>query len=79
MISNVKTLFTLLGAFAIAVAADGGYTSNCQNVSIVDLDKKHIGLRAYCNADTGAPQCSILDFDLCYGTTGEYQKLQEKD
>ncbi|XXH01727.1 hypothetical protein Hte_008088 [Hypoxylon texense] len=75
----MKILFALLTALAVVVATDGGYISNCRNVSIVNLDSNHIGLRAYCDADTSAPRCSIMDLDLCYGTTGEYLKLEARD
>ncbi|KAI0165403.1 hypothetical protein GGR52DRAFT_558598 [Hypoxylon sp. FL1284] len=70
------TIFlVLLGTFAVRVIADGGYSGNCNNVSLVDLGDAHIGLRAYCNAGASAHQCSILDLNYCYGTTGESRRL----
>ncbi|KAI6083050.1 hypothetical protein F4821DRAFT_245541 [Hypoxylon rubiginosum] len=75
----INTLFAVLGAIVVGVLADGGYSLNCRNMSLVNLNQKHLGLRAYCDTTTGTPQCSILDLDLCYRTKGNDLKLDPMD
>ncbi|KAI0892357.1 hypothetical protein F4806DRAFT_500041 [Annulohypoxylon nitens] len=57
----------LLCFCAYLVSADGGYAGHCKNITLVKLADE-LGLRAYCEASSGASQCNILSLDRCYGS-----------
>lgn len=69
--------FILAGVFACHAIADGGYAKNCRNMTLVDLDDPHVGLKASCKVGN-KDQCSILDLWQCYGTDNGILKPQDK-
>lgn len=68
-INQISLLVTFAFAFAFKVEADGGYTKDCQNSTIVVVNDS-ISMRSYCKGPSATPQCSILNLNQCYGVDG---------
>ncbi|KAI8961487.1 hypothetical protein F5Y11DRAFT_366714 [Daldinia sp. FL1419] len=64
-------------AFACHAVATGGYAKDCQNLTLVDMDNSHVGLRASCKV-ANKVQCSVLDLWQCYGLDDGVLKPQDK-